>query len=465
MLFRTTGIHCDENNYLNSAAHFSTGDAQGTGKPFLFYLVNYLYYHLIGRFLGYLSPISLHLVYAPAFAFSSLWAISPLIKKKFTDAWIYIALLVSPFILLNSGQVMMESALIPVLSIIFGLCIRKDSGKLKIILWSIVAILIKPTAIPALVLLAVCFFKYAPSVSFRLAKGCVAGIVLWKVTTWLLLTGTPMLYGDLSQLLSLESLRARALMTGQYAYGWLFFAGTLAIPGVIWRLLALRPLALRPLALRRNPDPLQETGSMFILLALGSLVLTSTIQFVFVYDFIRYTFPVIWIGTLAGIYLLAQAPYWTHIVLVGLFTIQSLPLLGSEFNRFKNWPHLVNYEYFESAGTILYGIPTHYFFTVAHMKSKRPCIEIKIPPGSDAYWAEQYFQLIYKHPDIVHESSCPTGSASLQFSLVRYQDDFPERNPPCRFQAGYCGYQRVSFFTGDFSPVKSQIGFVPGVGL
>jgi hypothetical protein len=115
LFMRTTGLHIDENNYLYLASVSRYGDSEHGGKPPLFYFINYKFYREVAQWFGPFRPVSLHLFYIATFAASLAWALKPLFKERnVAFAATYFTLLVSPLALLNSTQLMMETAMFPV---------------------------------------------------------------------------------------------------------------------------------------------------------------------------------------------------------------------------------------------------------------------------------------------------------------------------------------------------------------
>src|SRR5690349_8506231 len=72
---RTVGIHFDENNYLRSAFVHQIGDARDSGKPPLFYALNYALNHTVGFLMGPWRPLCLYFVYAALNAFALAWLV------------------------------------------------------------------------------------------------------------------------------------------------------------------------------------------------------------------------------------------------------------------------------------------------------------------------------------------------------------------------------------------------------
>jgi hypothetical protein len=113
LLTRTWGIHVDEILYLGYAIADPLGDARIVGNHFLIYAFNYAVFHGVAWLIPWLAPLVLPLVYAEA-AVLAIWGlVSATSLDLGRKRWAFALLLLSPFVLFNSTQLMIESALIP----------------------------------------------------------------------------------------------------------------------------------------------------------------------------------------------------------------------------------------------------------------------------------------------------------------------------------------------------------------
>ena len=162
LLSRRLGLHVDENNYLRMAHTDFFGDSALSNKPYAFYAVNYLFMNGIGRFLGPLHPVALHLLYFAGLAASCAYLARRLRSGAAERLTIFLALLLSPFLLFNSTQLMMENAQYPVLALLFGLLLDQEAGAtmrsaLALFALALFSVLIKETSVAALAVLAIGF--------------------------------------------------------------------------------------------------------------------------------------------------------------------------------------------------------------------------------------------------------------------------------------------------------------------
>jgi hypothetical protein len=158
---RTTGIHFDEMVYMLWAGYQPTGDAVRAGKPYAFYLLNYAVVHLVPVSMGGLRPASLHLFYATLSVGALAWLAAKAAETPSRFVWYFVLLLSGPFFVFNSTQVMMETAVLPMLTLAVAAVIdlerrgSRPSVHALLFVSATLAILFKETAAAALLILLV----------------------------------------------------------------------------------------------------------------------------------------------------------------------------------------------------------------------------------------------------------------------------------------------------------------------
>ena len=160
---RTLGIHVDELNYMAWAKDSPVGDAVRTGKPAVFYLFNYTLYGLVPDWAEGLRPLILHLFYAALGVFSIGWLAAKAATTTEAFVWQFVILLCTPFFVFNTTQLMMESAVLPMLALTMAgswssiASVRFDAS-LLVLASATCALLFKETAALALIVLLVAFW-------------------------------------------------------------------------------------------------------------------------------------------------------------------------------------------------------------------------------------------------------------------------------------------------------------------
>jgi hypothetical protein len=109
---------------------------------------------------------------------------------------------------------------------------------------------------------------------------------------------------------------------------------------------------------------------------------------------------------MAGIYLVGKARYFMIAPLVLLVILQSYPLISNETERFKNWPTLVNAEFFQAPLTIFYGTPVHQVLTGIRVHSESPCIEIHGTSQNTVGYYRRFLQYLFPGYEPENQNSC-----------------------------------------------------------
>ena len=124
------------------------GDARIVGNHFILYVFNYGLFHLLRGPLRGMHPLILPVFYAGA-AVSSIWRLAvalPLQTRQ--QFWAFALLLLSPFVLFNATQLMIETALVSLLAgvLAIALAVRQQRPQ-----WRRAALLAGLSALTAMV--------------------------------------------------------------------------------------------------------------------------------------------------------------------------------------------------------------------------------------------------------------------------------------------------------------------------
>ena len=456
LFVRTTGIHIDEKNYLNWAIYGRTGDSIDTGKPPLFYWMNYKLHHEIARSFGPLKPVTIYLFYIAAFAASLVWAVRPEFGDKFGRLSLaFLVLLLAPLAVLNATQVMMETAILPVVSLLFGAVFRGGERYWKLLLLfllSAVLIALKATGAAVVVLLAAVALRRSWRITVALGIGALSGFLGNKATLrWIVQSKHAIDYGGPAEVLNPAAVYERLTFILQDLYVWLFFTGIATAAGVLVCVYS---------RWRSRTDSETAKGRMsdggLVALALGSLALMLLMQGISIHGFPRYNYPVLWLGLIASVILVARHNAIALIPLAALFGFQSSALWGRDLDRFDRWPTRTVLEFMESGGTILTGMPIHRLVVAQHFRNPSPCYAVEsIHPDEETYYLEY---LAFAFPKGTVAGSPPSCAPAIRVwrDPVEKAGGCPARcNPSNRWNI--CSYQRLTFYTVRQGLVLNQV--------
>jgi hypothetical protein len=452
---RTTGIHVDENNYLMLADRSWSGDSAGSGKPVLFYWINNKLHNEIARSFGPLEPVTIYLFYIAAFAVSLPWALQPILgKRRIIHALAFLVLLASPLALLNTTQVMMETALLPAVTLLFGAVVRDADRQWKrgrLFILSALVVALKVTGASAVVLLAAVVFRRSKTLAAVLVGGGLAGYLGGQAALrWVVQSNHAENYGGLSEILNLQGVWERLSNARGDLYLWLFFQGLAAIvAGLIW---AAGRHSLKD-EKRQKHTWLTDAG--LFTFAVGSLLLTLGMQTISIFGFARYNYPVLWLGLIASIVLIARHRAIALLPLSGLFLFQSSALWGRDLNRFDLWPSRTVIEFIESGGTIMVGSPVHRLVVQQRFRNPEPCYSLEIGDELGRQWYRQFFNFAFPKGHIEDSSQPCVSSIRVWRDPVDAVGSCPVR---CDNSSDWtaCGYQRLTFFTSRQGLVRNQ---------
>ena len=452
LFVRTTGLHIDEWNYLALADQHRTGDSSSTGKPPLFYWINYKLHNEIAPSLGPLKPITIYLFYMAVFAAALVWGARPEFEKRHGYlALVLFVLLVSPLVLLNETQLMMETASLSVVSLLFGAVLRGGEGYwkwLRLLLLSALLVALKSTGISAVALLAGAAWRNSKRIPAALAAGALAGLIGNQASLrWIVQAEHADNYGGPSEILNPAAVWERLTHVREDLYVWLFFVGMAALAGILaW-------------SLGRRPAPLTEmrrvTDGGLLTCALGSLGLMLLMQAVSIHGFPRYNYPVLWLGLIASVLLVARHRAAILLALAALFILQSSSLWGRDLDRFRLWPSRTVLEFVESGGTILMAAPVHRLVVQQLFRDPSPCYAVEsINPQETQYYL-RYFAFAFPEGRVAESQSC-VPSIRVWRDPVDAVGDCPIRCEESHRWSG-CGYQRLVFYTVRQGLVLNQV--------
>jgi hypothetical protein len=455
LFVRTTGIHIDENNYLALAVRSWDGDSAGSGKPVLFYWMNNKLHNEIARSFGPFEPVTIYFFYMAAFAASLAWVLQPIFReRRGTHALAFLVLLASPLALLNATQVMMETALLTAVALLFGAVMRdadRHWKRVRLFIFSAFVIALKVTGISAVVLLAAVVFRRSKRSAAVLMAGALAGYLGDKAALrWVVKSEHANNYGGLSEILNSQGVWERLGHVKEDLYLWLFFQGLVAlVAGLIWAAGRYGSKGGKTLKDARIAD-----GAL-LTLAVGSLLFTLGMQSISIYGFARYNYPVLWLGLISSIVLIARHRSIVLVPLAGLFLFQSSALWGRDLNRFDLWPSRTVIELMESGGTILMGAPIHRLIVEQRLRNPEPCYSLEIADEEVHGFYLQYFNFAFPAGHVADSSQ----SCVPNFRVWRDRVD-AVGSCPVRCDKSYdwtgCGYQRLRFFTPREGLVRNQ---------
>ena len=397
LLTRTTGIHFDELNYMIRAHYERTGDTPRSGKPYAFYLLNYAVVHLVPAWTGGLQPVSLHLFYAALCVCSLAWLAAKATERTDQFVWHFAALLGAPFFVFNSTQVMMETAVLPMVTLAVAAVIDLDrhgprrQASVLLFIAATLALLFKETAAAALLILLVAFWPRLGRRLWPLALAFVVGFGVQQVMLMAVHAPLRENYGGISTLLDVNALSAHAKLTGQYVWTWMFY---------VWPMTLLAVVVLQARGWFR--DPYERT-----LLYLGALSLVATIgiQLASNYPLVRYVYPALWLGVIAFAFLLVRGPRWLAALSIAMYVFPLGNMWRADPSRFSLWPSLVADEAHYSSYAILPGVPNLGWLAFAGDRRENMCILVSRGEGAvGPEWLERYFERVTVNPRFFDES-------------------------------------------------------------
>lgn len=450
LLTRTWGLHYDEISYFHVAVHQPLGDAPTSGKPYAFYAVNYALYHLVRGPAGWLHPLILPVAYV----MFTVAAAAALARRAASEAgrrvWAFGLVLLAPLTLFNATQVMMETALLPLvglaLTALLAIAAGDDRWGARAVLGVSAAagVLVKATVLPAWLVLALAFAPVLRVRLWPLGAGAVAGVL--ANTALLAAIDAPSTYEYSASVWSALRDPAQWARLPSYVYLWLFFAGA-AWVGASWSAYTTRD---------KTTWTLWTAATLSLPGVLAVQFLTNPAL-----PFARYAYPVLWAGMAAG--LLAAARARTARVAAIVLACQTpwiTALWPTTFPTLAAWPSMIRVEAFESAGTILSGVPVYGWMATAR-RDPGLCVYIPSIDAAGADHAANWFRDVAPQSGIYDEAGRAAFEACTWPKAVvdRRYVTTPCEADPCpassRFQS--CIRQRVDYFTTRPGEVRTRV--------
>lgn len=453
LVTRTWGLQVDEIAYLHLAIHEHLGDAPTTGKPLAFYAFNNALYHLLRRSVGWLHPLILPVFYV-TLTVLALWRLAvsaaPVGARR---GWTFALLVLSPFLLFNATQLMMETAVLPILSVTLATLLSMIGGEAhrRAAIWLGItaagSVLVKETALPALLILGVAFFPAIRSRIWPLAAGAVAGIVANRFLLWAIYAPPLFHYGGVSQFLASLEAPEQWRKIPAYLGMWAFFAGFAWI-GAVWSSWERR-----------------DRTSM-TLLALATLSAGGVILVQFATDlslpFPRYAYPVIWLGLASSAIACARSQRLAiGVAVLGLQLPWITGLWPGTFPTIRYWPALVTDEAYANGGTIMSGAPVYGWIAASPHALSDLCVYLPTSSAAGVDEAEEWFQDVAAHVAFYDEQSyseferCPGSHAIVDRRFTVSCGS--EACGSSRYSIRSCLKQDVRFYSSRSGAVYTRI--------
>lgn len=451
LLTRSWGIHVDEILYFGYAIGAPLGDALIVGNHFLIYAFNYGLYHALSWVLPPLAPLILPVFYALATVSVLWWLAIAMSGDTKSRRLAFALLLLSPFVLFNATQVMLETALVPLIGAVFASALilwHAGTSARRVAALGVLAalcVLTKATALPALALLTVGLWPLLGVRVWPLLAGAAAGAAINQAGLALLHAPSAS-YGGVGQLVaSIRDLSIDRLL--ETVAVWAFFAGPLAF-GAVWCWRERRDrLALSLLAAAALSAPA------------AILVQLSTDPAL---PFPRYAYPVIWVGVAAGGLACARSrSRWLAPVVLALHLPLSTALWPGVFPTMSLWPSIVVREAFQNGGTILSGAPVHGWVAMSGGERERLCVYLpRDSPG--ALQAEPWFSYVAKEVSFFDAAQTAefrqcTGAKAVFDRRFDVDPCALDVCTPARYRIRSCLPQHIAFYAPRFGDVQTRV--------
>lgn len=165
-IFWNNGIDGDHAGYFVFSRSQLFGDFQTTGKPPLFYIINYIIFHGLSVVVGKWQPMIVSLFYIVVLSHAIVY-FSGKLFDGFKRLILSLVLALMPITFVNYVQYMMETPLLIIILLFMGIPVSmKTSNQAKyiyIILVGVIGLLIKETFLPAAFFLFLYYFKEVKS--------------------------------------------------------------------------------------------------------------------------------------------------------------------------------------------------------------------------------------------------------------------------------------------------------------
>ncbi len=442
---RVLGINVDETNYIRYAFTNGMGDARTSGKPWLFYQLNFIVMNTLGWLFFPVRPLILYLFYVAWNVVGLCWLTQSLPVSK-SRRWIFfLFLLLSPFFLQNSTQLMMETPVLGLLAVAFGGLIRLESSQCKTLpkisfYATVAALLMKETVYPAVFVLLIAFWIPLKKQVTSFAKAIALALLIRLISYSVMRIEIDRTYTDTDHLFSIPALLLRWGLMTPYLKAWEFF---------LWEPALIVTLILAIVAISK--DNLRKAFPWYlVVLILLSLAGVGAIVFVSNAFFTRYAYPEIWVGLMAIAVIIA---YRAPVVMGGLLVTSLLIPTGNMWfpknDRLSLWPYAVTSETYNQGSIVLAGAPIHGWFIFRGWWQRPFCIWAPQAGSEASEWMEKFFRDLDPNAQILDEKQ-PADFQSCKGSPIiarrQYQTSLPNCSPECPhslFNSTFCTFQKL----------------------
>ncbi len=462
LMLRNWGFHVDENQYIGPdlgkfGAAGIFGDTHYTGKPFLFYSINYLWVTQIGTIFGHLKYISLYWLFITLHAISVSYLVFSIQRLSCSQRIIlFAAILISPLYLLSATQLMMESLLIPLLLILYGTLIRIDYfGPLRkylLILFLITVALAwgKQTTLPALAILCICFWQVLGMngrIIFILAM--LLGLAINQVATALIVLRR-INFGGIGEIFNISNIQIKLNAIDDFTWVWIFYLSPLGLLLLIFTL-AKNPSFLKILARKRD--------CWILFLSFLSIFFILFTQNADNNLFARYLYPAITLGLVALSLILIDISKYFAVLVILSYTVPLANLYAAAGTQMEWWPKIVTDELYNSGWTVLPGVPLVQWATLSSATSlEHLCVYIPLEKGERSELQKELFMKFSSNAQFFSENSKTEFDACLghKVYLVRTYQESPNKcQPECpasQFSLTNCNTQEIRRYASNGSP-------------
>jgi hypothetical protein len=453
LLTRTWGIQVDENAYFDIAIREPLGDARFTGKPILFYVVNYGVYHLLRTPAGWLHPLVLPVFYI-ACTVAALWRLSAAATAiDASQRTVFGLLVLAPLALFNATQLMMEAALLPLMTLTMAALLRmvdntapRPLAGVWLGIAAALSALMKETALPALLVLAAASFPLLGRRLWPLVAGAVAGMAGNRLLLWVI-GAKASVYGGFGQMAAAFITPESWRLVPPYLGMWLFFVGA-AWLGALWSWWHRRDRIATVLV---SAGALSAGGAMLMRLATDPRL-----------EIPRYAFPVLWVGLVAGVLGCGRVKTpWVRGSVVAIQLVLATGLWPGTFGTIRAWPTIVTTEGYANGGTILSGAPTYGWIAVSPRALEKLCVYLPARQATGRDQALLWFQNIAKQVgfyDEDHADEFDTCSGAKVIVDRRFGVD--SCNTPCsrvayRFRS--CIAESILYYSPQYGDLRARV--------
>ncbi len=409
---RTTGIHIDENNYLKLALTHPTGDFFSSGKPALFYFLNYIATHTLGWILPLPQSYVLYFFYILLTVFS-VWRFVRIVKLPAIGPFLF----TSPLLFFNSSHLMMETLVLPFLTL--SVCEwtlyieqKKQNILLRAVFLTAITFLAKETSIGGIFLILFTLLPVKEKESRKiLSIAFIVLICLYSLHKCFALTFAKEVidYGGPLKILNWKHFSERFSSIFTYLGVCIYFWGTL--------------LSLKLV---------KQNFKLF----LSTLFIVFIFQMMSLEDFARYIYPTLW----ASILLVSKTEifksqvkktsFWIlHLLLAGIF----IAALCTKYeNRMQLIPDVISKELYYSGYTVFPGMRMHAWVLLS--RKDNLCILLPLQYSEKPFAMKNYLLTITQTPRFFNETEVAQFEACMGKKAIlrrQYQINPQDCSPEC----------------------------------